>query len=68
MNKPKLPKDRLIEPEEGRHGPGEHLIDGDVEGHSLPTTAPPAFGAQRSPGHGGELTPTDDDDVEGPSI
>lgn len=68
MKKHQLPKDGLVQPEEGRRGPGEQLIDGDVEGHSLPTTAPPALGSQRSPGHGGELTPTDGDDVEGPSV
>ena len=58
----KLPKDGLVEPEELR------LIDtGDVEGHGLPITAPPSFGTNSGPSHGGEIaTPTDaDDDVEG---
>jgi hypothetical protein len=62
-NKIRLPKDGLVEPEEAR------LIDGtDVEGHGLPTTAPPAFGDTRRPSHGGEIVPapiTDEDDVEG---
>jgi hypothetical protein len=61
-----------------RIGPGEGLVepeskrrDGvteseDVEGHGLPTTAPPGI-AHRSPGHGGENIPNpdDEDDVEG---
>jgi hypothetical protein len=62
MKKYKLPKDSLVQPEESR---GEGFIDeGDVEGHGLPTTAPPAFG-QHGPGHGGEISPTDDDQDEG---
>ena len=65
----KLPKEGLVEPEErSRSG----LIDnGDVEGHGLPTTAPPSL-MRRGGGHGGELVrqavpKTDDegDDVEG---
>lgn len=62
-NKMKLPKDGLVEPEERLR-----LIDsGDVEGHGLPTTAPPSFGTNSGPSHGGEIAmPTDgDDDVEG---
>lgn len=63
----KLPKEGLIEPEEKRR---TFVDDGDVEGHGIggiPTTAPPAFGANRSPGHGGEAIPMPDDadDVEG---
>jgi hypothetical protein len=71
MKKFKLPKDSLVEPEQGRRpGPGEQFIDGgDVEGHSLPTpapptnlptTAPPSFdaGVRR----GGEFAPTDTED------
>ncbi len=57
-----LPKEQLVEPEE-RAG----LIDSqDVEGHGLPTTAPPSLGS-RGAGHGGEniSSPTDDGDVEG---
>ncbi len=60
-NKMKLPKEGLVEPEELR-------IDGsDVEGHGLPLTAPPAFGASSGPSHGGEIAmpADDDDDVEG---
>jgi hypothetical protein len=57
MKKYKLPKDSLVEPEQD-----EGFIDeGDVEGHGLPITAPPSLG-QQGPGHGGELTPTDDDE------
>jgi hypothetical protein len=64
MKKIKLPKDSLVEPEQGR-GPGEALVDeGDVEGHGLPVTAPPSLG-QQVPGHGGEITPTDVDEDTG---
>lgn len=59
MKKYKLPKDSLLEPEQ--RSPEDAFIDeGDVEGHGLPTTAPPSLGSH-GPGHGGELTPTDDD-------
>ena len=61
MKKYKLPKDSLVEPEERIQEP---FIDNDVEGHGLPTTAPPGIG--QFPGHGGEAKPKDDeDDVEG---
>jgi len=58
-NKMRLPKEGLVEPEEHRH----FIDDGDVEGHGLPTTAPPtSFGSDRRP-RGGDLTsPTDGDD------
>jgi hypothetical protein len=57
----KLPKDGLVEPEEVRF-----IDDGDVEGHGLPTTAPPSFGGDRRPRGGDIAMPTDgDDDVEG---
>ncbi len=63
MKKYKLPKDSLVEPEERRQEP--FIDENDVEGHGLPTTAPPSLGSQ-FPGHGGEATPTEDeDDVEG---
>ena len=53
----KLPKEGLVQPEE-RKMP---LIDSDdVEGHGLPLTPPPSFGT-RTPGHGGEIVPMDDD-------
>jgi hypothetical protein len=54
----KLPKEGLVEPEELRL-----IDDGDVEGHGLPTTAPPtSFGNDRRP-RGGDITsPTDGDD------
>jgi hypothetical protein len=64
MKKITRPKDSLVEPEE------QKLIDeGDVEGHGLPTTAPPNLAAV-GPGHGGEYIPSDDDedDVEGPQL
>jgi hypothetical protein len=60
----KLPKEGLVEPEERMS-----FIDGeDVEGHGLPTTAPPSLLPDRGPSHGGEALPRpadDDDDVEG---
>jgi hypothetical protein len=60
MKKYKLPKESLVEPEQ--RSPEDGFIDdGDVEGHGLPTTAPPSLGSH-GPGHGGELTPTDDDE------
>jgi hypothetical protein len=62
----KLPKEGIVEPEEARR---TGFIDaGDVEGHGMPTTAPPSIGSHRSPGHGGENIPMpvdDEDDVEG---
>jgi hypothetical protein len=64
MKKIKLPKDSLVEPEEKRKD-APFIDEADVEGHGLPTTAPPGIGAQ-FPGHGGEATPTKDkDDVKG---
>jgi hypothetical protein len=57
----RLPKENAVEPE------GVHLIDdNDVEGHGLPTTAPPSAMPNRSPGHGGENIPTPVDDEGGP--
>ena len=62
MKKYKLPKDSLVEPEEGTQ-PGDGFIDGqDVEGHGLPTTAPPSLDPQRRTPHGGEAIPTSDED------
>jgi hypothetical protein len=59
MKKYKLPKDSLVEPEQGTE-PGEGFIDGgDVEGHGLPTTAPPSLDPQR---RGGEAVPSPDED------
>jgi hypothetical protein len=67
----KLPKESLVQPEDG----GEHSVDGqDVEGHSLPitappsnvpnlpTTAPPSFDPGLPTRHGGEFAPTDTED------
>ena len=59
MKKITLPKDSLVEPEQGQ-GPDGFIDEGDVEGHGLPLTAPPSLG-QKLPGHGGELSPTDVD-------
>jgi len=66
MKKYQLPKESLIEPEDR-----EGFIDGgDVEGHSLPitappsnlpTTAPPSFDPGL-PTRGGEFAPTDTED------
>ena len=64
MKKIRLPKDSLVEPEQGRQEPDAFIDEGDVEGHGLPLTAPPSLG-QRLPGHGGELTPTDVDSDDG---
>jgi hypothetical protein len=60
MKKFKLPKESLVEPEQ-RSTEDRFIDEGDVEGHGLPTTAPPSLGSH-GPGHGGELTPTDDDE------
>ena len=64
----KLPKDGLIQPEE--RDSSRFIGSDDVEGHGLPTTAPPVGFDRRGPGHGGENASvrrlTDDgDDVEG---
>jgi len=62
MRKYKLPKDSLVEPEQDTP-PGDGLIDGqDVEGHGLPTTAPPSFDPQGRTHHGGEAVPSDEVD------
>jgi hypothetical protein len=66
MNKRvRLPKEAFVGDEQPQ---ADDLIDsGDVEGHGLPTTAPPSL-MRRGGGHGGEAVPkTDDegDDVEG---
>ncbi len=67
----KLPREGLVEPESRR--PSDLIDSGDVEGHGLPTTAPPSVARRdggdgafnrRSPGHGGEAIPGEDD-VEG---
>lgn len=60
MKKIRLPKDSLVEPEQGRQDHDGFIDEGDVEGHGLPVTAPPSLG-QKLPGHGGELAPTDGD-------
>ena len=67
MKKFKLPKESLVEPEQR-----EGFVDGgDVEGHSLPTTAPPSNLPTTEPPsfdpgvrtrHGGEFAPTDTED------
>ena len=59
----KLPKESLVEPEQG--SPGDGFIDGqDVEGHGLPTTPPPSLDPQRRP-HGGEVVTSDDTEGDG---
>lgn len=63
----RLPREGLVHPEDEPNG----FIDGgDVEGHGLPTTAPPAFGTNRGGGHGGEIAAPagHEDDVEGHRI
>ena len=61
MKKYTLPKDSLVEPEQ--RSPEDGFIDeGDVEGHGLPTTAPPTFDVQRRTSHGGEIVSTDTED------
>ena len=61
----RLPKEHILEPED-RTGP-TGTTDDDVEGHGMPLTAPPGLASRRGSGHGGEATPTaeDDDLVEG---
>ena len=64
--KMRLPKEGLVQPEErAKSGPSFVGTD-DVEGHGLPVTPPP-FMPQRSPGHGGEAVPTDED-IDPPSV
>lgn len=61
MKKYKLPKDSLVEPEQGKE-PGDRFIDGqDVEGHGLPTTAPPSLDPQRRGGEAASSSDEDDD-------
>lgn len=61
----RLPKDQIVEPED-RTGIGG-TTDDDVEGHGMPLTAPPALVYRPGSGHGGEATPSaeDETDVEG---
>ncbi len=61
----RLPKDQIVEPEDRTHPTG--TADDDVEGHGFPVTAPPSLASRRGSGHGGEATPTvdDEDAVEG---
>jgi hypothetical protein len=56
-----LPKGQVISP--GQRGGENELIDvsGDVEGHGFVNPAPPASVTYRSPSHGGEAVPTDDE-------
>ena len=53
----RLPKENLVEPEEVAP---DFIGTDDVEGHGLPLTPPP-FQPNRSPGHGGEAIPADDE-------
>jgi hypothetical protein len=65
MKKYKLPKDALVEPEQDSGAP--FIDDKDVEGHGLPTTAPPSLDPQSRTRHGGEAIPSTDDDEVGPT-
>jgi hypothetical protein len=56
----KLPKEGFVEPEQPSTG-GTRIEDDDVEGHGFATPAPPSL-SPRSPSHGGEFIPGDDDD------
>jgi hypothetical protein len=56
----RLPKEHQVEPE--GVGTPRLIDDNDVEGHGLPTTAPPSAMPHRSPGHGGENIPTVEDE------
>lgn len=59
----KLPKEGLV----GSEARSRLIDETDVEGHGLPTTAPPDSLIRRGPNNGGELRPRsdEDDDVEG---
>jgi hypothetical protein len=61
----RLPREGLVEPEQGSMGGPGPTDTEDVEGHGLPITAPPTGAVPHGPGHGGEAIPNDDDDVEG---
>ena len=56
----RLPKEGLIEPQQGK-GPAEQFLDvsDDVQGHGFPLPAPPADFTKTTAGHGGELEPGD---------
>jgi hypothetical protein len=55
----KLPKEGFVSGDEPTTG--GHVVDQDVEGHSFATPAPPLT-PSRTPSHGGEITPSDDDE------
>ena len=59
----KLPKEGLV----GSELRPRLIDETDVEGHGLPTTAPPDSLIRRGPNNGGELSRRidEDDDVEG---
>ena len=58
---------RIRPPRKGRVGPEDarFIDETDVEGHAWVNPAPPVEFSKGTPGHGGELFPTDtDDDIE----
>jgi hypothetical protein len=59
----KLPKEGFIEAEQPGTG-GTRLEEGDVEGHSFATPAPPSLMPSRSPSQGGEFIADDDETDE----
>ena len=62
----RLPKDQILEPEDRTNADGTG--NDDVEGHGMPLTPPPSVTMRGTPGHGGEAIPTQDDEIEGPSV
>jgi hypothetical protein len=56
----RLPREGVVQADEAVRTPD---VD-DVEGHGLPTTAPPSYGRAGLPGHGGENIPTPVDDED----
>jgi hypothetical protein len=60
----KLPKEANVGPDEGLRRLNDET---DIEGHGLPTTAPPDSLIRRGPNNGGEAVRRfeEDDDVEG---
>lgn len=59
----RLPKENVTEADTKG---ADYIGDDDVTGHGFPMPAPPADFAPRSPSHGGEIVPSDDDVEGGP--
>jgi hypothetical protein len=56
------PTDQTVASEEPASTGG---VEGeDVQGHGMPLTAPPSVMQHRSPGHGGEVTPSNPDEED----